>query len=858
MQAIRDEWSDLESDIEYNDRDSGYKVFYPCIWLASDALSEVTRHGADVRSLKRVRNFAPMPIHYGFLKRMGVNVKRVTKQPDYMNCYAFAIVEHTKKYGIMKRKKLTEEMVASSSLKDPKRLAQIDKIGLSIEDTEWFLDNEVTDFNVYAYDQHGNLVWNTEHKSTHHPPLMFVAHDAHVYVITDKSVRHSLMQSFRARSNPNKSSMFAQNAERAAKAEAALVEQLQRPHHVVDWSDSEPVDNLVETLDELSNCNVFFNQSNLHNLLIKLFQAQNYVHVAKCQYSGFVRIDYFNDVTIWANPNSTVNSPKLGLSGTSMMSRVVCSRLGVSFKNQSIGSATGQFYEEYYHPTGDRMEGIMRQRRDATERLRLGQKCGWVCGICMEKVDPTENFEIDHIKRWELSHDDSDNNLQLTHKVCHATKSAAEGGERVFKKDRTLSHFNAETLEIFNQPKNAMIHNFIPYERYSRLLDQPTNFINRDGTQRMGKRLQIKQGIYLAGLDLVKCRTHILQYGMLKNEFPDFSFLDQACKFEWAKHKEFFAGIYFIVVDTPLSKKWMPKGNGWYTHVEAEYLVTSRKVLKRQITTVVLATLTHPGNYYAPFVHNLKERLIRSTEGSNNYEREVFVAKNCINQWVGRLGIRSDDHKEVQIYSSIEAAATETNLRTEGSSTAKTTTRKTHVARKDGSNTMLFPRVFHSGDINNYGADGSLKRHDYIEAVITNTKVKQESYVPVFQTILGAECVNLWRTMEILEKFGGRICHVNTDNAVAIFDSQEQIDEMWAYARELTWDEQGKVQKYKRSDMPSANCVTHNETFDEEVFELTKPEWNIIPDPGHNDFKSVATGIVDQIVAADGFASAYD
>lgn len=102
--------------------------------------------------------------------------------------------------------------------------------------------------------------------------------DAHVYVIEDESFRHSLIQSFRARNNPNKSSMFAQNAERAAKTEALLIEQLQRPNHVLKWKESKPVDALIEKLEDLSNCNVFLNQSNLNDLLLKFFQKQNYVH----------------------------------------------------------------------------------------------------------------------------------------------------------------------------------------------------------------------------------------------------------------------------------------------------------------------------------------------------------------------------------------------------------------------------------------------------------------------------------------------------------------------------------------------------------------------------------------------------
>ena len=128
-------------------------------------------------------------------------------------------------------------------------------------------------------------------------------------------------------------------------------------------------------------------------------------------------------VTLWANQNPTVTKPELKLIGDSEMSREVCNRFGVPFKNQSVGAATKLFKETHYHPLGDHSSALHRKKRDATERTRLSNLFNWKCGICQQPVKKQENYEIDHKVRWELTHDDSDGNLQLSHKLCHDAKS---------------------------------------------------------------------------------------------------------------------------------------------------------------------------------------------------------------------------------------------------------------------------------------------------------------------------------------------------------------------------------------------------------------------------------------------------
>ena len=60
------------------------------------------------------------------------------------------------------------------------------------------------------------------------------------------------------------------------------------------------------------------------------------------------------------------------------------------------------------------------------ERARLFTLNGGVCYLCTGKIGVAEAYEIEHEIPWEISRDDSDDNLKLAHVKCHKTKTAKD------------------------------------------------------------------------------------------------------------------------------------------------------------------------------------------------------------------------------------------------------------------------------------------------------------------------------------------------------------------------------------------------------------------------------------------------
>ncbi len=68
---------------------------------------------------------------------------------------------------------------------------------------------------------------------------------------------------------------------------------------------------------------------------------------------------------------------------------------------------------------------MARKRFTDKDRARIFANNHGVCHICNRKIDGTsEAWEIEHVIAWELTRDDSDDNLRPAHKlVCHQTKT---------------------------------------------------------------------------------------------------------------------------------------------------------------------------------------------------------------------------------------------------------------------------------------------------------------------------------------------------------------------------------------------------------------------------------------------------
>ena len=96
-----------------------------------------------------------------------------------------------------------------------------------------------------------------------------------------------------------------------------------------------------------------------------------------------------------------------------------------------------------------RVGALMARRRKFTDkdRARIFADNHGICHICGQKIDGVrEAWEIEHVIAWELTRDDSDENLKPAHKlVCHQTKTHKQDRPAINKaKRREAKHIGAK------------------------------------------------------------------------------------------------------------------------------------------------------------------------------------------------------------------------------------------------------------------------------------------------------------------------------------------------------------------------------------------------------------------------------
>lgn len=58
------------------------------------------------------------------------------------------------------------------------------------------------------------------------------------------------------------------------------------------------------------------------------------------------------------------------------------------------------------------------------DRVRLFDLHGGKCHLCDQKIKVGDAWDLEHIVPWELTRDDSDENVKPAHKSCHKIKTA--------------------------------------------------------------------------------------------------------------------------------------------------------------------------------------------------------------------------------------------------------------------------------------------------------------------------------------------------------------------------------------------------------------------------------------------------
>lgn len=67
---------------------------------------------------------------------------------------------------------------------------------------------------------------------------------------------------------------------------------------------------------------------------------------------------------------------------------------------------------------------MSRKKFSTRERVRIFELNKGCCHLCSQKIQVGEAWELEHVTPWELTRDDSDDNVKPAHKHCHKTKTA--------------------------------------------------------------------------------------------------------------------------------------------------------------------------------------------------------------------------------------------------------------------------------------------------------------------------------------------------------------------------------------------------------------------------------------------------
>lgn len=100
---------------------------------------------------------------------------------------------------------------------------------------------------------------------------------------------------------------------------------------------------------------------------------------------------------------------------------------------------------------------MARKRFTDKDRARIFANTHGVCHLCNEKIDGVrEAWEVEHVIAWELTRDDSDDNLRPAHKSCHKVKTHTEDRPAINKaKRREAKHTGVKraTSKLAAAPK---------------------------------------------------------------------------------------------------------------------------------------------------------------------------------------------------------------------------------------------------------------------------------------------------------------------------------------------------------------------------------------------------------------------
>jgi 5-methylcytosine-specific restriction endonuclease McrA len=323
---------------------------------------------------------------------------------------------------------------------------------------------------------------------------------------------------------------------------------------------------------------------------------------------------------------------------------------------------------------------------------------------------------------------------------------------------------------------------------------------------------RVETGVsHVLGFDITKCRTETAL--RMEYEWCVYSVFDDVEKFDKKKHKSIEPGVYRIVTNN-----YLPfKGTGWYTYNLVRKALADELIDLKDITHCVRASFTMPANYYAEFIKYVRENV----DNKN-------LAKPIINMFIGSLGHKVSKTRKVFLTTSMNEASYHKFA------VAEDENRQVHVKK---SKTV-----------------GGL-----MEIFTNSIRYVESNHVPIFNQILDEEAWQLYEIKKLLDKHNCRqMIYYNTDNAIAEFSCEKDVNACREEGLKVFWDKEKKVPKYKVAidihNMERFEKDEHGDNLVEKLaagevdrpFTLHKPKYEqLYEDSGVNDFTKIVHKLVN-------------
>jgi len=178
----------------------------------------------------------------------------------------------------------------------------------------------------YCLDIEENKVYKNVHNSKNYQPLCYIAHDNHMYLITDKKFVDKLSQS-RSNIDCNYVVKMCRNEVEEKEIKTPIFENIE-----------------VEKLPDHKDCVIIYNQgenkTSLDKLMMDIFQKEGVIYKQKITNEKVVAIEYQNNVLLMVDPSLPFHL-KIKDSDNEIDYKIVkevCEKYKIPFKNQSISS----------------------------------------------------------------------------------------------------------------------------------------------------------------------------------------------------------------------------------------------------------------------------------------------------------------------------------------------------------------------------------------------------------------------------------------------------------------------------------------------------------------------------------------